>query len=121
MNLIFPILAIVILTAPGPEEGSIKWSRGFPIPVPLTGAALIHGSARPDKGQTLIRAKVEYWQGGGVVSSKNVAIDAKGILGPTNISGLECGATYYVLMKVVQIRNGQEVTLVTAPAEINVR
>jgi len=112
---------VTLLSAPRPSEGTITWSRGFPLSVPFTRTAFIHGSARPDAKGVLIRAKVWYWREGSAVQIKDVPIDAKGTLGPVRISGLEPAAEYFVVMKVVQVRNKEEETLATKIAVIKTR
>jgi hypothetical protein len=110
MNGVVLLLALSPLLAPSPAEGTVRWATGYPLGIPNTGLALIQGRAKGSEGYQLVYVRVQYWEDGSTVHEKVAALRSDGTFG-TVLSGLAPGASYNVMVRVVQSRDGEEQTL----------
>jgi hypothetical protein len=95
LRLIFGAAALV-----GSNERFVVLTPGFPIAVPNTGCALVLGRAGAERGYLLRSATVTYFENGGEGRTAKAVFHQDGTFG-TIISGLTPGATYQVLVEVV--------------------
>jgi hypothetical protein len=84
----------------GASEGIVTLTPGFPIAIPKTGCALVFGNAGAERGYLLRSATVTYFENGGEGRTAKAVFHPDGTFG-TIISGLTPGATYQVLVEVV--------------------
>ncbi|MBI1832207.1 MAG: hypothetical protein HYR84_12250 [Planctomycetes bacterium] len=94
----------------GTDPGTIRFAPGLPVAVPRTGCALVAGTARADPGFGLRRARVIFFENGGVANDAGVALFPDGSYVAV-LSGLKHGTTYEVRVEVVMSRENQVETL----------
>jgi hypothetical protein len=94
----------------GLEAGSVRFSAGFPLMIPMTGSAVVMGHTRASTGYKLGSAEVRYWIDGGVIRNAKTHLREDGGYNAI-ISGLKPGTQYNVIIDVIQIKGNEKQTL----------
>ena len=102
-------LAILGYSLFGPDRAMVSFTPGFPVAIPMTGRAIVHGKARAEPEFELRVINVRYWENGCELRFAKVFRHPDGTYLAV-LTGLRPGVEYFVEASAETIREDERVT-----------